>query len=61
MIDELNVKRSEKVEVLNDKTNRWLVKNRMGAQGYVPAIILEGGYITGIHHYDMITICVMKY
>lgn len=42
-LDEVTVKRSERVEVLNDSTNRWFVKNRMGTQGYVPAIVLEGG------------------
>jgi hypothetical protein len=42
LLDELTVKRSEKVEVLNDSANKWLVKNRMGAQGYVPGYIIEG-------------------
>ena len=46
-LDELSLKRSERVEILNDTGPRWLVKNRMGEQGYVPAQLLEGASIRG--------------
>lgn len=40
-INELSVKRSEKVEIIDDSSSRWYVKNRMGEQGYVPASYIE--------------------
>ena len=40
-IDELSVRRSEKIEILDDSSSRWYVKNRLGEQGYVPARYIE--------------------
>ena len=40
-LEEITVSKSEKVEVLDDSRNWWLVKNRMGLQGYMPANLLQ--------------------
>ena len=40
-IDELSLKQNEKVEVLDDSKQWWMVKNKMGAKGYVPSNLLE--------------------
>ena len=40
-LDEITVRKSEKVEVLDDSRNWWLVKNRMGLHGYMPANLLQ--------------------
>ena len=36
------------MEILSDTGPRWLVKNRMGEQGYIPAQLLEGATFRGI-------------
>lgn len=40
-IDELSVKHGERVSVLDDTRNWWRIKNKMGAEGFVPRTILE--------------------
>ena len=40
-LDELSLKQNERVEVLDDSRQWWMVKNRMGAKGYVPSNLLE--------------------
>lgn len=46
-LDELSLRRSERVEVISDSGTRWLVKNRIGEQGYAPVQVLEGAYVRG--------------
>lgn len=40
-LEELTVRRGEKVEVLDDSRNWWHVKNKLGATGYVPLNMME--------------------
>ena len=41
-LDELSVSRAERLEVIDStRPGRWLVRNRLGEKGYVPASQLE--------------------
>ena len=40
-LEEINIRRGERVEILNDSRNWWLVKNYLGATGYLPSNLLE--------------------
>ena len=40
-LEELSIHRGEKVEVLDDSKNWWMVKNRFGTTGYLPCNLLE--------------------
>ena len=40
-LEELTIRRGEKVEIMEDSQNWWNVKNRLGGMGYVPSNMLE--------------------
>ena len=40
-LEELTIRRGEKVEVIDDSRKWWKVKNRFGSEGFVPSNLLE--------------------